>query len=154
MDSNKPSGYRPDSGGAGRLAETAASEAKQVWKEARNSARESVERRRHEAASGIGELAGALHSSAEDLGQRHRETVAGLVHGAADGLDRLSGTLRSKDLDTLVRDAEAFARREPVLFFGAAVAAGFMALRLLKTGRPDSSIDEDKQPAGPTRPLH
>jgi len=48
-------------------------------------------------------------------------------------LERLSGTLRNKDLDGMVRDAESFARRQPLVFFGAAMAAGFLAVRFLKS---------------------
>ena len=119
-----------------RLVEAATSEAKNVWSETRDSARSAVERRQHEAASGIGNLAGALRNSAQDLGSRNSDTVAGLVEGAADRLEQLSTTLRSKDLDTLIHDAESFARREPALFFGAAIAVGFLGLRLLKASRP------------------
>jgi hypothetical protein len=129
-----------------RLVDAAADEAKNVWSETRDSARSAVERRQKDAASGIGDLAGALRSSAQDLGSRNSDTMATLVRGAADRLEQLSGTLRNKDLDTLIRDAEAFARREPALFFGAAVAAGFLGLRLLKASRPQSA-DEPAPPS-------
>lgn len=51
----------------------------------------------------------------------------------ADGLERLSGTLRTKELDEMVRDVESFARGQPLAFFGAAMAAGFVAMRFLNS---------------------
>jgi hypothetical protein len=59
-----------------------------------------------------------------------------MIESAADGLERFSGSLREKDLDGLVRDAESFARRQPIVFFGAAIAAGFLAVRFMKATRP------------------
>jgi len=37
----------------------------------------------------------------------------------------------------MVRDLEGFARSQPALFLGAAVASGFLAMRFLKSGQPE-----------------
>jgi len=65
-----------------------------------------------------------------------------LADWAADGLERVSSTLRNKDLDGMLRDVQSFARQQPVAFFAAAVAAGFLATRFLKAGTQDESSSQ------------
>lgn len=93
--------------------------------------------------SGIGDLASALRKTAREMGgggSGERAPVSRLVESAADGLERFSGALRNKDLDGLVNDVNSFARRQPVAFFGVALAAGFLAVRFLKaSGEPRGS---------------
>ena len=92
--------------------------------------------------SGIGDLASALRKTAREMGggSGERAPVSRLVESAADGLERFSGALRNQDLDGLVNDLNSFARRQPVAFFGVALAAGFLAVRFLKaSGEPRSS---------------
>ena len=94
------------------------------------------------AASGIGDFAGALRKAAREMGDGQQAPMSRMLEGAADGLERLSGSLREKDLNDLMREVEGFARRQPVAFFGAAVAAGFLAVRFLKSSkqRDDNSL--------------
>jgi hypothetical protein len=97
-----------------------------------------LDEQKRSAASGIGDLASALRTSARNLNRTEQATVARLAQSAADGLDQLSGALERRDLDGWVREAETFARRRPIAFFGAAVAAGFIAVRFLKSSsQPD-----------------
>jgi hypothetical protein len=55
--------------------------------------------------------------------------MAGLIEQGADRLAGLAQDLRNKDLRTLIADAEHFARRQPVLFTGAAMLLGFALTR-------------------------
>ena len=57
-----------------------------------------------------------------------------MVTWAADSLERASSSLREKDLGSMLRDAEEFGRSQPVAFFFAAAAAGFLAARFVKAG--------------------
>lgn len=117
--------------------QTTREQAGAVWQQAREVARSKFSEQQHEAAQGIGDLAGALRSAAREVEGRQQPTVAKLAQCAADGLERLSVTLRNRDLDGLLREAEAFARRQPAAFVGAAVAAGFLAVRFLKSSHHD-----------------
>jgi hypothetical protein len=107
---------------------------------AKDTARAKLGEQQRVAASGIGDFARSLRQAAGQSGGdgtgEGSTLAARAAHGVADRLERLSGTLRDEDLDSVVRQAESFARREPLLFFGAAVAAGFVALRLLKSAAP------------------
>ena len=92
-------------------------------------------------ASEMGNLAQALRKAAGGSNVNRDTSVGRVADLAADGLERLSGSLRSKDLDSLMRDAESFARSQPIAFFGAAVAAGFLAMRFIKSSRPQEGAD-------------
>jgi hypothetical protein len=108
-----------------------------VFNDAKEAARGKIAEQQQTAASSLGSFAQALRKSAQEMqGDGQQAGVARIAQTAADGLERFSGTLRSKDLDSLLRDAESLARRQPVLFFGAAVAAGFLAVRFLKSSKP------------------
>jgi hypothetical protein len=100
------------------------------------SARSMLGEQQRAAASGLGDLAGALRRAARDTNSEGKP-VARLAESAADNLERFSNTLRDKDLGALMRDAESFARRQPVAFIGVAALAGFLAVRFLKSSQPD-----------------
>lgn len=113
-----------------------------IWHDTRENVRSALRQRQQDAAAGVGDVAGALRSAAQELDGRQKTSAARMVERAADGLERLSGTLRSKDLESMVSEAERFARREPALFLGAAVAAGFLAVRFLRSSNAHPSYDE------------
>jgi hypothetical protein len=117
-----------------------------AWAETREKAKSTAAEQQKAVAASMGDLAGALHSAAGDLARKERNGISRLAEESASGLDRLSNKLRRKDFDATVSEAEAFARREPALFLCAAVAAGFLAVRFLKSSGGD---------AGPARmPAH
>jgi hypothetical protein len=84
--------------------------------------------------------AGSMQNFASALRKAARESggegqgVGGMANWAADGLERASSTLRSKDLNGMMREVESFARQQPVAFFAAAAALGFLATRFIKAG--------------------
>ena len=106
---------------------------------AKETARSMLGEQQKAAASGLGDFAGALRKVAREMGEGRQAPMSRMVESAADGLERFSGSLREKDLNGLMRDVEGFARRQPVAFFGAALAAGFLAMRFLKASDPRSN---------------
>jgi hypothetical protein len=112
-------------------------QAKAIWSDTKDSARAILGDQQQAAASGLGQFAGALRKAAREMGDRGTQPpMSRAIESAADGLERFSSSLREKDLDGLVRDVESFARRQPLVFFGAAVAAGFLAMRFMKATSP------------------
>ena len=105
-----------------------------LWSDAKDSARSTLNEKKDAAADGIGGVADALRDARKgrDGGGERHDLFASLSGSAADGLDRLSGTLRNKDVGTMLRDVESFARQQPIAFFGLALAAGFIGVRFLK----------------------
>ena len=99
---------------------------------ATRSAKEHLSGKKDDAASAIGSFAGTLRKAARESGDG--ESGVPMAEWAADGLERVSATLRANDLNGMVRQVESFARSQPVAFFFAAAAAGFLATRFVKAG--------------------
>ena len=136
MAVENPSDPSPTANPAGM--EQMQQQARALWQDAKSDARSMLDEQKQTAASGINDIAAALRTSAQDLGGRNQATVARMAKCAADGLEQVSGALQRRDLDGLVRETESYARRQPVVFFGAAVVVGFLAVRFLKsTSQPN-----------------
>ena len=60
------------------------------------------------------------------------DAVAQLAESVADYVERTAQYLRRSDPDTLLRDAQEFGRRQPIVMGAAGLVAGFVASRLLK----------------------
>jgi hypothetical protein len=103
-----------------------------IMNDAKEVARSKLSEQQHAAAGSLGDFAGALRKSAEEMQGKH-QSAARFAQSAASGLEQLSGALRNRDMESMLRDAEGFARRQPAAFFGAAVLAGFLAARFLKS---------------------
>lgn len=131
---DNPAGNHPGTGAG----DFATEQARALWEGAKDSARSGLGQYKETTAKGIGDLATALRTSAGELESREQPTVARFARSAADGLQQLSGALERRDLDGLVREVETFARRQPLAFFGAAMAVGFLAVRFIKsTSQPE-----------------
>lgn len=120
-----------------------------LWNDAKETARSKFSEQQQAAAGSLGDFAGALRKSAEQLKGSEHQSAARFAQTAAAGLEQLSGALRNRDLDGMLRDAESFARRQPALFFGAAALAGFFAVRFLKSSSPEST----STPLSTTHPM-
>ena len=120
--------------------------ARNIANDTKETAQSMLDEQQKAAASGLGDFAGALRKVAREMGDGRQAPMSRMVESAADGLERFSGSLRQKDLNGLMRDVEGFARRQPVAFFGAALAAGFLAMRFLKSSDPRSPRDDNTLP--------
>jgi nucleoid DNA-binding protein len=115
-----------------KAAQETKQQARTVMNDATESVRSSLTQQKDGAASSLGSFAEALRKAAKESpgdGQSMR-----MAEWAADGIESVSSTLRSKDLDGMLREVQSFARKQPVAFLAAAVAAGFLATRFLKAG--------------------
>lgn len=86
---------------------------------------------KEEVAEGLDDVAKAMRRSGEQL-EGHQDWIAHLVERGADELGALAATLRTNDLQGLLGKLEDLARRQPAVFVGAAMAAGFATVRLGK----------------------
>ncbi len=74
-------------------------------------------------------VAGAFYRSGQDL--REKEAwLAQVLDKGADEMTSFAATLRSNDFNSLVGNLQNLARRQPALFMGASVAAGFALARV------------------------
>jgi uncharacterized protein YukE len=102
---------------------------------AKDAAKQTAQTQKDAAAQNLGEMAGALRGAAGRMSEGNQQVLGQMAERAAHGLDQISSKLRSQDVDGLIREAEAFARAQPLAFFGASLAAGFLAMRLLKSSQ-------------------
>jgi cell division septum initiation protein DivIVA len=97
-----------------------------------NDVRARVQAQSSRAADSVQHAADAARQTAENL--RGQEAwMAGLIEQGADRLGELARSLRGKDPRTLLADVEDFARKQPILFAGAAMALGFALTRAATT---------------------
>ena len=92
----------------------------------------SVEEQKAAGADFVSGVAGAVRRAANEF-DKDVPQAAQYIRLAADQISTVSDAFRRRDLNQLVADVQGFARRQPTAFLGAAVLAGFAAVRFLKT---------------------
>lgn len=110
---------------------------------AKEKSRTMFEQQKESALGQVSSVAGAIRNTAQNLQGEGQDQTARYVQMIADQLESLGGRLRQKDLDTLVRDAEGFARRSPGTFLVGSIAAGFLLARFLKSSSRQSAYGRD-----------
>jgi 2-succinyl-5-enolpyruvyl-6-hydroxy-3-cyclohexene-1-carboxylate synthase len=80
----------------------------------------------------IADTAESVHRSAEQFREHQQPWLADLVDRGAEQLDRLSAMMRGNDLTGLLNQLDSFARRQPALFAGASMIAGFALARMAR----------------------
>jgi methyl-accepting chemotaxis protein len=89
-----------------------------------------------------------INSIAKATGRAAREFEAELPQAAhyirqtSEHIQSVADNVRQRDVRELVGEVQDFARRQPTLFFGGAVVAGFAVLRFLKSTAPKSGNSE------------
>ncbi len=106
---------------------------------AKDVAKQTAQAQKDAAARNLGDMAGALRGAAGQMNDGNQQLLGRMAERAASGLEQVSARLRSKDIDGLIRDAESFARSQPLAFFGVSLAAGFLAMRFLKSAQGAAS---------------
>ena len=122
---------RDVAGEAREIGSTVKSEALGVVSAVRQGLADKAEEQKDGVADRIGAIADRAHSTADEL--RDREAwLAGLIDRGARELDGFADAVRHRDISTMWGSLESFGRRQPALFMGAAVAAGFALTRLVR----------------------
>lgn len=92
--------------------------------------------------NGRGELVKSLDSLVQlveelagKVGDRDTNAVAGIAHQAVDTIADIRNSLRDRPIELLIDDGRDLVRRQPEIAVGVAVAAGFLAARLIKASR-------------------
>lgn len=74
-----------------------------------------------------------LRQAGEHAQEQDKAMLAGYVDKAAGQVDHLTATLREQDLTQILDETKEFARRQPMLFVGGALAAGFLGARFFRS---------------------
>jgi hypothetical protein len=148
---------------AREVTEQAQDKAEEVGRKASLQVRDQVDRRSTDAGEQMSSIAQAMRRSAEELRNQGNDTPARLVDQASRKLEMVGGYLTSSDADTILRDVEDFARRQPAVVAGGAAIVGFALARFLGASsrrrfqRPRSEFERatrlsDLPPALPEAP--
>ncbi len=131
----QPAGRSAGAGGMGdgESREDLATDARNAGEKTMSQAQDRAETGKNRAAEGVDHATDAARGAAERL-QQQEPWLADLVSRGADELAHLSETLRTNDLRSMLSRTEELSRRQPMLVAGAAFAAGFAAMRAVRSG--------------------
>lgn len=137
-----------------RYAGEAYREGERLAERAKEKARSAAQDQKSMVADELVGFADAVRAGAAKLEERDRAGIARYVERAADNLTSISDAVRRKELGSLLRDVEGFARRQPGVFLGGAVAGGFLLARFLKSSaeRRESETSQIVGGVGPSAP--
>ena len=108
-----------------------------------------VDQQKKGIADRIGAIAERTQRAADDL--RDQEAWLGNLLGrGARELEHIASDIRDNDMQSIIGSAEGFARRQPALFMGAAVALGFALTRVVRAGPAASGSHGDQTPYRPS----
>jgi hypothetical protein len=108
----------------------------------------SVEEQKAAGADFVSGVAGSIRRAANEF-DKDLPQAAQYIRSAADQIGTVSDAFRRRDLNQLVADVQGFARRQPTAFLGAAVLAGFAAVRFLRTSTAEANATGTRQSPGP-----
>lgn len=105
--------------------------------QAQAKAREYAELGKSKAADTLDGFSRFFGDTANALDEQLGPELGEYMHRAADAVAGFTDTLKQKDVEELFEDAREAVRRNPALAIGAAAAAGFVLMRLLKSASPN-----------------
>ena len=108
---------------------------------------ESVHSQQARAGETLSAIARSLRSSSDQLHEQQQDTASRFIEQAASKLDEFANGIQNANLSELADRTEAFARRRPAVFIGAAFLAGVVAARFLKSSR--RKLEENQPASGP-----
>jgi len=117
---------------AGEYADRAVEAASDTAASVQTQVKHLLDRQVDSGAEVVGHLARSVHRAAEEL-DRDAPQLAGLFRSVADRIDRHASDWQGQTTDQLLSSASDFTRRRPALVIGVAAAAGFLAMRTLKS---------------------
>jgi hypothetical protein len=110
----------------------------------KNKATDKLEEHKSNLSSGLTNVASGFREFGTTLANRGTENqvtrlTSEMSNTAARKIESAASYFESHDLNTMYRDVETLARRNPALFLGGAFALGFLAARFLKSSNPRRS---------------
>ncbi len=110
-------------------------EAKAYADEAQRQTKSALASGKEQAVGELGSLAQAIRQTGSQLRRSDKKTVAQYTDKAAEQIDRMSDYLSHRDVNQLIDEGEALARRNPEVFLGVTFGLGLLAARFIKSSR-------------------
>jgi len=125
----------PASGGA--MAQT-----QSLKTQATEKARDVASQGKEKASEALDSVSRMVSETADTVDERLGPQYGNYVRKAADALDGFNDSIRGKQVDELFDDARNLVRKSPAVAIGAAAAIGFLLVRLVRSGMPQT-VDQD-----------
>jgi ElaB/YqjD/DUF883 family membrane-anchored ribosome-binding protein len=119
--------------------------------QAQAKAREYAEQGKAKATDTLYGVSRFFDDTARALDDQLGSDLGGYVHRAADAVAGFTDALKQKDVEELLGEARDAVRRNPALAIGAAAAAGFVLMRLIKSATPTETAAATKPRASRAR---
>lgn len=129
---------------AQKALESAKQESRELVGEAKERLAAEATTRKNRVAKELQHLGEALDRSADEM-EQHDSVLTEPLRQAATFCTRSADSVSRKGTRELVSQVERFGREQPLLFFGAAMAAGFLTTRLLRS----TTSKEEREPTEP-----
>jgi len=117
----------------GQVADQAKETAGQVAAQAKQQATSQLESQKERTVDMLDTVAQALRQTCQHLTEGEQTAAGEYIEQAAERVEKLTNYLRTRDVPSLLAETQHFARRNPGLFLGGAVALGFIGARFLKS---------------------
>jgi hypothetical protein len=135
---------------ASNLAHDLKAHGEQLVHDAKTHAQGLAEQQKAAGADQVEGIARAVGKAADEL-ESASPQLAQYVRNAATAAEGFSSSLRNRNFGEILEDVTAYARREPVMFFGITVAAGFAISRFLKSSAERAASERYGYGSEPSR---
>jgi hypothetical protein len=145
-DSNTGASAPTDLGAIGQEAVSQAQEqAVKIVSQAREQVTASVKTQTTRGANIATVLTSTLKEAGSQLREQDEPAVATYLDQAADQIEQVGSMLDNQEYGQLIGTVQGFARRQPVLFFAAAVAVGVVGARFLRSSSSQGSSSQQQR---------
>ncbi|WNL41608.1 hypothetical protein RN347_13370 [Halomonas sp. PAMB 3264] len=115
---------------------------------AQHQAEHFYEQQRELVAKQAGKFTKVLNQAADEFESQHQPFFSQQARKAAALADDFSNQFRDKDLKRVFHDVQGYSRREPAVFIGGAIAAGFLVARFLRSSQHHDSQERGSRGNG------
>lgn len=143
-----------DSLNAEKLKQQGRETAHEMGEAAHQQAEHLYESQRNAAAEQAHKFTGVMQKMADEFDQQQQPYFSQQTRKLADCAGRFSNTLREKDLRSICHEAQSYSQREPAIFIGGAIAAGFLVSRFLRSSSHHSSSSSSSSSSASTPSQH
>ncbi len=121
-------------------------QAVKIVSQARKQVKASVKSQTSRGATIATVLGSSLHDAGSQLREQDEAAVATYLDHAAVQVEQVGAMLENQEYGELIGAVQGFARRQPVLFFAAAVAVGVAGARFLRSSASQGTSPKQRGP--------
>lgn len=129
----------------GEAAEQVQEKAGEVVGQVREQAATRLSSQKDQAAGRLWTVAWAFRTVGDNLREQDEPQIAQMTDRVAEQVERATSYLGHRDINQIASDVQRFARQQPALFLGGALALGFLGARFLKSSSRASTYNQSPQ---------